>query len=63
MLPPGVRSVDAPRVERVEFAHYLQFFAIWDALERVSACQASESSYTTKGAKANWLGELKVGVF
>lgn len=48
------------RTHSTEYAHYLQFFAIWDLFDKVAETQFSESSHTTKGAKESWLNGYKV---
>lgn len=60
MLPQHLRAEQGSREQSAEFAYYLQFFEIWEALDRVSESQAAEMSYTTKGVKSTWLNTFKV---
>lgn len=53
---------EVDRTHSTEYAHYLQFFAIWDLFDKVAETQFSESSHTTKGAKENWLNTYKVNL-
>lgn len=59
MLPEQLRGIKDVSEHSAEFFHYLQFFTIWDLLDRVAESQAQESIYTTKGAKATWLNSFK----
>ncbi|TDL18237.1 hypothetical protein BD410DRAFT_775281 [Rickenella mellea] len=60
MLPAELKAIQDSREHSTEYYHYLQFFEIWDVLERIAESQATEGTYTTKGAKNTWLGGFKV---
>ena len=48
------------RAQRVEYAHYLQFFGIWEMFSALADMQMREGEATTKGARENWLKGFKV---
>ncbi len=60
MLPEQLQGIKDLFGHSAEFLHYVQFFTIWDLMDRVAESQAQESTYTTKGAKATWLNSFKV---
>ena len=67
LLPSQLRSLpmdDGPnqaqiRAQRVEYAHYLQFFGIWDMFGALADMQMREGEATTKGARESWLKGYK----
>lgn len=60
MLPPELGALEHSLEESAEHYHYLQFFAIWQALDRVNESQATEASYTSRGVRNTWLNTFKV---
>ena len=68
LLPSQLRSLPLDegldqahtRAQRVEYAHYLQFFNIWEMFGGLAEMQLREGDATTKGARENWLKGYKV---
>ncbi|PPQ84939.1 hypothetical protein CVT25_004452 [Psilocybe cyanescens] len=64
LLPADLSSIAEPEEVATEYLHYRQFFGIWETIDRVTECQALESSVTQgRGAsreeKSNWIAELR----
>lgn len=55
MLPPELAAIGEPEEMATEYLHYQQFFAIWEALERVVECESLESPQMNRETKSAWL--------
>ncbi|OJT05441.1 Nucleoporin nup107 [Trametes pubescens] len=59
MLPPELGTLREPEEEATEYMHYRQFFGVWDALARVTECEALEQPQMNKDTRAAWLSDYK----
>ncbi|KAF9488030.1 nuclear pore protein 84/107 [Pleurotus eryngii] len=55
MLPPELAAIGEPEEMATEYLHYQQFFAIWEALERVVECESLESPQMNRETRSAWL--------
>lgn len=62
MLPPELGTLREPEEEATEYMHYRQFFGVWDALARVTECEALEQPQMNKDTRAAWLSDYKVRI-
>lgn len=60
MLPPELAAIGEPEEMATEYLHYQQFFAIWEALERVVECESLESPQMNRETKSAWLKDYAV---
>ena len=62
MLPAELNAMREPEGRATEYMHYRQFFIVWEALARVTECQALEATQMTKDTRLAWLSDYKVGI-